>query len=200
MASTVHLTPITWEPSGEYNSGGLAYSFPDHSDAEDLIDINLMPSVVEDTFEDCKLPQYVEPYWSPIQESLYPEMEQATIAATMVGGPQTFWEDQRAGNLKKGRKVKFSVNFDVFVFLWSEDKTRFQGLGTWAHGQLKILRWRRLVEGWVEAGESQRRPGLHVDSPGEVKIKNGELEQLAEGQGDSFDCISSLLNLRATWP
>ena len=24
-----------------------------------------------------------------------------------------------------------------------------------------------------------------MDSPGEVKIKNGELEQLAEGQGDS---------------
>ena len=42
-----------------------------------------------------------------------------------------------------------------------------------------------IQEGWVEAGESQRRPGLHVDSPGEVKIKNGELEQLAEGQGDS---------------
>ena len=41
------------------------------------------------------------------------------------------------------------------------------------------------LEGWVGAGESQRRPGLHVDSPGEVKIKNEAFEKLIEGQGDS---------------
>ena len=70
-----YLTPITWEPSGEYNSGGLAYSLPDRSNAEDLININMMPFIVEDTFEDCKLPEYVEPYWNLIQVCLYPEME-----------------------------------------------------------------------------------------------------------------------------
>ena len=100
----------------------------------------MMPIIVEDTFKDCKLPEYVEPYWSLIHACLYPEMERATW------GP---WPTQNIP-LEKGR-----VNYLT------------------------------IQEGWVEAEESQRRPGLHVDSPGEVKIKNGELEQLAEGQGDS---------------
>jgi len=30
-----------------------------------------------------------------------------------------------------------------------------------------------IQESWVDEGSSQRRPGLHVDSPGSVKIKNG---------------------------
>ena len=58
-----YLTPITWEPSGDYSSGGLAYSFPDCSNADDLININMMPFIAEDTFEECNLPEYVEPYW-----------------------------------------------------------------------------------------------------------------------------------------
>ena len=32
-------------------------------------------------------------------------------------------------------------------------------------------------ESWVEPGDSQRRPGLHVDSPGKVKIKGEDSEQ-----------------------
>ena len=28
-------------------------------------------------------------------------------------------------------------------------------------------------ESWVEAGSSQRRPGLHIDSPGDVKVRSG---------------------------
>ena len=34
-----------------------------------------------------------------------------------------------------------------------------------------------IQETWVEPGDSQRRPGLHVDSPGKVKIKGEDLTQ-----------------------
>ena len=135
-----YLTPITWEPSRDYSSGGLAYSFPDRSTADALININMMPFIAEDTLEDCKLPEYVEPYWSLIQACLNPEMERAT------------WHP------------------------WPTDKIPLE------KGRVNYL---TIQEGWVEAGESQRRPGLHVDSPGEVKIKNGAFEKLIEGQGDS---------------
>jgi len=38
-----------------------------------------------------------------------------------------------------------------------------------------------IQESWVDEGSSQRRPGLHVDSPGRVKIKNGL--DMADEQG-----------------
>ena len=139
-AQPFYLTPITWEPSGDYSSGGLVYSFPNRSNADDLININMMPFIAEDTLEDCKLPEYVEPYWSLIQACLNPEMERAT------------WSP------------------------WPTDKIPLE------RGRVNYL---TIQEGWVEAGESQRRPGLHVDSPGEVKIKNEAFEKLIEGQGDS---------------
>merc|ERR1711974_63029 len=47
-----------------------------------------------------------------------------------------------------------------------------------------------IQESWVDEGSSQRRPGLHVDSPGSVKIKNGldtvggACPQLDDGQED----------------
>ena len=69
-----YLTPITWEPSGEYNSGGLAYSFPDRSNAEDLININMMPFVVGSSFKACRLPKYVRPYWDLILACIGPEL------------------------------------------------------------------------------------------------------------------------------
>ena len=78
--------------------------------------------------------------------------------------------------------------------MWSDDKSRFQGLWTWGQWPIENIplekgrvNYLTIQEGWVEAGVSQRRPGagLHVDGPGVVKIKNCELEQLAEGQGDS---------------
>ena len=43
-----------------------------------------------------------------------------------------------------------------------------------------------IQESLVEAGSSQRRPGLHVDSPGRVKIKPGDSlggRVLSEGSG-----------------
>ena len=35
--------------------------------------------------------------------------------ATMIGGPKTFWEDQRAGGLKKVANVKIYAFFAVFL-------------------------------------------------------------------------------------
>ena len=35
-----------------------------------------------------------------------------------------------------------------------------------------------IQESWVKTGTTQRRPGLHVDSPGKVKIKNEESKPL----------------------
>ena len=46
-----------------------------------------------------------------------------------------------------------------------------------------------IQESLVEAGHSQRRPGLHVDSPGQVKIKpsasSPSSEGLSKGNGSS---------------
>ena len=40
-----------------------------------------------------------------------------TTTATKVGGSKTFWEDQRAGNLKKKvAKVEIYLIFEVFFF------------------------------------------------------------------------------------
>ena len=44
-------------------------------------------------------------------------------AATIIGGPKTFWEDQRAGGLKKVANVNF------LQFLLSTVRGRFQGPG-----------------------------------------------------------------------
>ena len=42
-----------------------------------------------------------------------------------------------------------------------------------------------IQESWVKKGTTQRRPGLHVDSPGKVKIKNEESDTYIEGEGSS---------------
>ena len=42
-----------------------------------------------------------------------------------------------------------------------------------------------IQESWVEPGTSQRRPGLHVDRPGEVKIKQDNSQTCIEGEGSS---------------
>ena len=54
------------------------YEFPNRDRAfisgSKLIDINMMPFIVGETFEDCKLPEYVRPYWSLIRACLSPEI------------------------------------------------------------------------------------------------------------------------------
>lgn len=42
-----------------------------------------------------------------------------------------------------------------------------------------------IQEGWVEPNESQRRPGIHTDNPGNIAIKNsGKYSVSAEGAGE----------------
>ena len=40
-------------------------------------------------------------------------------------------------------------------------------------------------ESSVEAGQSQRRPGLHVDRPGQVKMKSESARDVTRGRGSS---------------
>ena len=42
-----------------------------------------------------------------------------------------------------------------------------------------------IQEGWVEPNQSQRRPGIHTDNPGPIKIKDGDMFLTSdEGQGN----------------
>ena len=49
------------------------YGFPDPSD----ININMMPFIVGETFEACKLPEKIRPYWAMIKSCLQPEINRA---------------------------------------------------------------------------------------------------------------------------
>ena len=98
------------------------------------VNINMMPFLVGKTFESCRLPESVRPYWSMVEACLGPELE-------------------RAGH-----------------HLWPRDEVPSQLGKVW---------YLTVQEGWVEGGASQRRAGLHVDSPGRVNIAN--MEEEAEG-------------------
>ena len=47
----------------------------------------------------------------------------------MVGKPKTFWEDQRAGGLKKAAKVEIYVFFASFAFHSQRTKSNFKEWG-----------------------------------------------------------------------
>jgi len=117
-----YLTPIDMDP----DVGG--YGFPVRENTNDPININMMPFIVADDFEECKLPECVRPYWSLIKACLAPEMDRS-------------WHH-----------------------LWPASRIPSE------KGKVNYL---TIQESWVEEGSSQRRAGLHVDSPGRVKIKNG---------------------------
>ena len=108
--------------SQSLNSGRM---FPEPSN----ININMMPFIAGATFEDCKLPTYLQPYWPLIQACLRPEIGRGQWAC---------WP-------------KRTVKSDL--------------------GKVYYL---TIEESFVEAGNSQRRPGLHVDSPGDVKVRRGK--------------------------
>ena len=103
---------------------GEKYSFPAPTD----ININMMPFIVGEDFEDCKLPDYLENYWDLIYSCLRPQHI------------RHHWH------------------------LWPSSKIP---------SDIGKIYYLTIQESWVEPGNSQRRPGLHVDSPGSVKI-NGE--------------------------
>ena len=105
------------------------------------VNINMMPFLVGQTFEDCQLPESVRPYWSMVEACVRPELE-------------------RAGH-----------------HLWPRDEVPSELGKVW---------YLTVQEGWVEGGASQRRAGLHVDSPGRVNIANREEEEGGmEGRGVS---------------
>ena len=88
------------------------------------ININMMPFIVGETFEECKLPEYVRPYWDLIQLCLDPQSRR-----------------------------KYSKKYPSDL------------------GRVYYL---TIQETEVAPGQAQRRPGLHVDSPGSVKLRRGE--------------------------
>jgi len=51
--------------------------------------------------------------------------------------------------------------------------------------ELGKVNYLTIQECWVEQGTSQRRPGLHVDSPGKVKMRGEENEPGDKGRGSS---------------
>jgi len=51
--------------------------------------------------------------------------------------------------------------------------------------ELGKVNYLTIQESWVEEGTSQRRPGLHVDSPGAVKIKDQIVDGCLKGKGSS---------------
>ena len=61
LPSCFYLTPV---------NHGIRNGFPDPSD----ININMMPFIVGDTFEACKLPENIRPYWPMIESCLKPEI------------------------------------------------------------------------------------------------------------------------------
>ena len=119
----------------------LEYNYPDYPDFPEPsgININMMPFIVGETFEECKLPEYVRPYWDLIQLCLDPQSRR-----------------------------KYSKKYPSDL------------------GRVYYL---TIQETEVAPGEAQRRPGLHVDSPGSVKLRQGEAEvrggALARGAGTS---------------
>ena len=130
----LYLTPISSSDPVECEI--TEYSFPPPTD----ININMMPFIVGETFPQCKLPEFVRPYWSMIEACLNPEL------------------NRHRSNVWPTHLYPSEV------------------------GRVNYL---TIQEGWVEAGTSQRRPGLHVDSPGEVRIKNQRSEVSSKGRGSS---------------
>ena len=51
--------------------------------------------------------------------------------------------------------------------------------------ELGKVNYLTIQECWVEQGTSQRRPGLHVDSPGKVRLRGEEKEPGDKGRGSS---------------
>ena len=88
------------------------------------ININMMPFISSEQFEDCRLPEYLNPYQSLIMYCL-------------------------------GHEKKRNSSSTGKVFYLS------------------------IEESEVEAGLSQRQPGLHVDRPGLVNIESSEVTFLS---------------------
>ena len=120
--SDTYFAPIRLPMEYYSDDEGEKYSFPAPTD----ININMMPFIVGEEFEDCKLPDYLKNYWDLIEACLRPQHQ------------RHHWHGWPSSKIPS----------DI--------------------GKVYYL---TIQESWVDPGNSQRRPGLHVDSPGSVKIK-----------------------------
>jgi len=103
------------------------------------ININMMPFILEKSFEGYQLPVYLEPYWNMIKACIRPEFAKES---------HPMWHGRHAPEVGK-------------------------------------VCYLTIQESLVDKGTSQRRPGLHVDHPGTVRIKNEIIHPAKKGEGQS---------------
>ena len=132
-SSCVYMAPMSHIDNHNYEDSCYP-KFPTPSG----ININMMPFICGDTFDNCKLPDFLRPYYGLIELCLQ---------------HQSYRE-----NHHMWPKEYFSSDLGKVYFL-------------------------TIQESEVDPGQSQRRPGLHVDSPGWVNIKN--VEDMKPGQKGS---------------
>ena len=132
-----HNPPLPFEAQTGFQARTLI-TFPEPTD----ININMMPFIMAQEFEDTKLPDYLEPYFEMIEHALYNEYD-------------------------------------------------LRGME-----ELGKVGYLTIHESLVEEGQSQRRPGLHTESPGVVYVKNEmedkNCEELSIEKGSGYDKIYPL--------
>ena len=131
------MSHIDYHSGYRYDDENSYPKFPSPSG----ININMMPFICGDSFDDCKLPDFLRPYSGLIEMCLQHHSYRKT---------HHMWPSS----------------------LFSSDL-----------GKVYYL---TIQESEVDPGQSQRRPGLHVDSPGWVKIKDvGVTKRGEKGSGSS---------------
>ena len=124
----------------DYHNYGAAKSYPKFPDPSG-ININMMPFICGDTFDNCKLPEFLRPYSDLIAMCLQ--------------------HHSYRENHHMWPKSIFPSDLGKVYYL-------------------------TIQESDVDPGQSQRRPGLHVDSPGWIKIKDvGVTKRGEKGSGSS---------------
>ena len=150
-----YLTPIDMDP----DVGG--YGFPVREGTKEPININMMPFIAEADFEDCKLPECVRPYWSLIQACLAPEMDRSW---------HHLWPSTRIPSEKgKVNYLTIQVVHALLGHVLMTSSHRYPPPSHHhpSHHLVHHTLYGEQQESWVDEGSSQRRPGLHVDSPGD---------------------------------
>ena len=98
------------------------------------ININMMPFVLSESFDNSGLPDYLEPYWHLVEICMLREA------------------------FRKHSRFHRRSEIDKICYI-------------------------TVQESLVEAGQSQRRPGLHVDCPGYIKIKDKQSGNEVKDEG-----------------
>ena len=102
----------------------------------------------------CRLPDYLKPYWPMIEACLSPEITRAY---------HHIWPVSTLGK------------YDILTTVNCYNCPPGSDLG-------KVY-YLTVQESHVEAGQSQRRPGLHVDRPGQLRIRPEPAWDLRRGRG-----------------